>query len=111
MTTFGEKLKKLRIEHGISQKKMAGDIGTNQTRVSAWELREFAPSGDVLNVVARYYNVPMSSFFDEPTDATQGVSVAKYVNGLRLYSPGADARFTGYQEQAISVNDDIFDPD
>ena len=37
MNTFGEKLKELRMEKGLSQKALAEQLGCNQSMISFWE--------------------------------------------------------------------------
>ena len=44
MKTFGENLKKLRIENHLSQKDFANKMETTQQRVSEWECNKNEPS-------------------------------------------------------------------
>lgn len=44
MSTLGENIKKLRLDNGLSQKKFAELMSTNQQRVSEWECNKIEPS-------------------------------------------------------------------
>jgi transcriptional regulator with XRE-family HTH domain len=68
---FGEKLKGLRLALGKSQAEVAREIAEmfeeiriSQTSLSALEQRDTAPRQEVLEVLAQYYSVPITYFFD-----------------------------------------------
>ena len=44
MKTFGENLKKLRLENNLSQKDFANKMQTSQQRISEWECNKNEPS-------------------------------------------------------------------
>ena len=58
--TFGEKLRRLRKERGMSQEDLAGALGVSRQAVSRWELGEVA--ADTANVLA------VSQLFGVSTD-------------------------------------------
>lgn len=97
-TSFGQKLKDLRHKQDKSQedvvneiKSMFGDkIRMSQTTLSALEQRDSAPKEDVLEVLAEYYNVPITFFFDAEHP---NVDVKSYIDALRLYNPQDSRRF------------------
>ncbi len=58
MTPFGEKLRDLRAERGISQKEMAGAIGVSAAYLSALEHgRRGQPTWDKLQRIIQYFNI------------------------------------------------------
>ena len=62
---FGNKLKELRLNAGLTQKQLADQIGVTKSVVSFYELRERVPSPDVL--------IKLSSVFHVSTDFLLGV--------------------------------------
>lgn len=55
--TFGEKLKQLRKEMGLTQKQLADQLGVTKSVVSFYELRERTPSPEVLVKLAGIFHV------------------------------------------------------
>ncbi|MBQ8428568.1 MAG: helix-turn-helix transcriptional regulator [Clostridia bacterium] len=64
MKIFGERLKELRIEHGISQAKLAKTIGVSSGIVCLWETDQSEPTAPNL--------VKLADFFDVTTDYLLG---------------------------------------
>lgn len=54
---FGNKLKQLRTEAGLTQKQLAEQIGVTKSVISFYELRERTPSPDVLIRLASVFHV------------------------------------------------------
>lgn len=54
---FGSKLKELRTQAGMTQQQLATRIGVTKSVVSFYELKERAPSPDVLVKCARIFHV------------------------------------------------------
>lgn len=54
---FGEKLKELRIEKGLSQRKLGEILGVCNQTVSFWETGSREPDLDALKEIADYFNV------------------------------------------------------
>ena len=54
---LNEKIKKLRISHGISQVVLAKEIGVSKQCVSNWENDNILPSIDMLVRIAQYFRV------------------------------------------------------
>ena len=44
--SFGAQLRRLRMDAGLSQEELGAAIGTDQTRISAWENNKFRPQED-----------------------------------------------------------------
>ena len=65
MVDFGERLKKLRQEEGLSQQQLASKLGVTKSVISYYELRERYPSPEVL--------VKLSYIFHTSTDYLLGI--------------------------------------
>lgn len=59
--TFGENLRAIRMNTGISQTELAEALGVTQAAVSAWELGKKEPNFETCETIADYFNVPLSS--------------------------------------------------
>jgi len=57
LVDFGDKLKELRMQAGMTQRQLAALIGVTKSVISFYELRERAPSPDVLVKLARIFHV------------------------------------------------------
>ena len=57
MNTFGERLKELRTEKGLSQKALAKQLGCNQSMVSFWENGVNEPTENAIRKVALFFEV------------------------------------------------------
>lgn len=55
--TFGEKLKKLRTQHNLTQEELAGKIYVTRTAVSKWESDRGYPNIDSLKAIARFFSI------------------------------------------------------
>ena len=65
MVDFGDKLKKLRQQEGLSQQQLADRLGFTKSVISYYELHERFPSPDVL--------IKLSSIFHVSTDYLLGL--------------------------------------
>ena len=65
MVDFGNKLKKLRVDAGITQQQLATRLGITKSVVSYYELQERYPSPDIL--------IKISSIFHVSTDYLLGL--------------------------------------
>ena len=57
MTKFGNRLKELRKEKGISQQKLALEIHYSQSVVCDWENNKMDPAASAIVAVADYFGV------------------------------------------------------
>lgn len=71
---FGDKLKQLRLESGLTQKQLAEQIGITKSVVSFYELRERTPSPDVLVKLAGIFHV--SADYLLGIDKTKSIDVS-----------------------------------
>lgn len=54
--SFGDKLKQLRLQAGLTQKQLAEQIGVTKSVVSFYELRERTPSPEILVKLAAVFH-------------------------------------------------------
>lgn len=54
---FGQRLKKLRLEHGWTQEALAKQLGFVKSTVSQWESGDRIPSEDILRQLADVFGV------------------------------------------------------
>ena len=59
MTNIAEKLKNLRIEHGLSQEKLAEQLMVSRQAVSKWENGETLPDMENMIALAKLYNTSL----------------------------------------------------
>ncbi len=62
---FGKTLKSLRIEKGLSQKKLGEALKVVNQTISFWENGSREPDLDTLLEIAHYFEVPISYLIDE----------------------------------------------
>ena len=62
MESFRERLKELRAEKKISQKKLAKIIGTNNSSICDWERGRSEPSGEMIIKICDYFEVSADYF-------------------------------------------------
>ncbi len=62
---FGKKLKELRVEKGLSQKKLGEVFGVCNQTVSFWESGSREPNLDDLLQIARFFEVLVDYLLDE----------------------------------------------
>lgn len=76
---FAQRLKRLRIESGISQIKVAEQIGVSNTTLSQYESGKRMPCFDVLCALAKLYSVTTDFLLGaEERDETQPLSIAEW---------------------------------
>lgn len=78
---FGNRLKQLRLQAGLTQKQLAEQIGVTKSVVSFYELRERTPSPEVL--------IKFSSIFHVSTDYLLGIERGKSLDITGLDSEEA----------------------
>ena len=93
MSYFSEKIRKLRIEAGLTQKVIADEIGISQGNYSALENGKFDPSLKTLIELAEYYDI----LVDELLMSTRFV-----VKPLT-----EEAEFIGKKYDMLTVHDQI----
>lgn len=59
MGNFGERLKEMRKEEGLSQWKLAQKVGLTHTAIGHWERNERVPNLQAVIILARYFKVTL----------------------------------------------------
>lgn len=62
---FGKVLCELRLEKGISQRKLGEDLGVVNQTISFWENGKREPDMDTLLKIAKYFNVSLEYLFGQ----------------------------------------------
>ena len=57
METFGQRLKKLRIDKGVGQVELSKKIGVGKSIISLWELDRCEPTLTKLVALSKFFNV------------------------------------------------------
>ena len=64
MSHFSERLKSLRQQSSITQAQLADDLSVTKSLISMYESGQRLPSFEMLEAIADYFNVPLSSLVD-----------------------------------------------
>ena len=59
-----EKIKELRLNRGVSQKKLAESIGVAQSSINYWEKGQRTPSVTAAQKLADYFNITLDELYD-----------------------------------------------
>lgn len=62
---IGEKIKELRLEHGISQAVLAKNIGVSQKAVDYWERGVNEPKASYVITLVHFFGTSFDEFFSE----------------------------------------------
>ena len=62
---FGKKLKELRIENGLSQQKLANELGFCNQTISFWETGSREPDLDTLLKIANYFEISVGELLQD----------------------------------------------
>ncbi len=62
MENFGEKLKELRIEKGLTQKELATELGNAQSAIFYWETNKQEPTISALKKLCKFFEVSADYF-------------------------------------------------
>lgn len=79
-----EKIKELRLNSGISQKKLADAIGVAQSSINYWEKGQRTPSVSAAQKLADYFNITLDELYD--IDNTE--DMPKTINTLAAHFDG-----------------------
>ena len=63
--SIGERIKELRIEHGLSQMQFAKHIGVSQKAVDYWERGVNEPKASYIIAIVKSFGVTYDEFFNE----------------------------------------------
>ncbi len=54
---FGETLKELRTDHGLSQQQLADELKISQSAIAKWELSKTEPVASMIVKLAKFFDV------------------------------------------------------
>ena len=94
---FGTRLKELRKQNGLTQQQLAESVGVTKSVISFYELKERAPSPDVLT--------KLSYIFHVSTDYLLGIERNKTVDVTGLSDEDIYARYDQYQDETDTLMD------
>ena len=96
---FGNKLKELRMQNGLTQQQLATQLGVTKSVISFYERQERTPSPEVLRKMAAIFRV--SSDFLLDIDRLILCEEKTIKNKFRLWNELHSLFFTTYQENLI----------
>ncbi|MCY3832084.1 MAG: helix-turn-helix transcriptional regulator [Chloroflexi bacterium] len=117
MGYFGGRLRSLRRRMGKTQLEVAyelkqahPDLAISQANVSHWEKRDAPPRSDILSILAGYFGVHVSYFFDDTAETYEARKpmIASYLKSLQGERDLADG-FLLHTEDNSSGNQEILD--
>ena len=80
---IGQKIRELRTQAGLSQEKLASELGVAANTVSRWETGTYKTTPEDLDKLARYFQVPISCFFpDLEGESARVTALASATGGL-----------------------------
>ena len=82
---IGNRIRELRTGWGgtgISQEELAEAIGTTANTISRWETATYKPSISDLDMLAQFFNVPISAFFPAIQPSSQINALLTATRGL-----------------------------
>ena len=98
---FGDILRQLRLERGLSQDELAALLGTTKQVISRYETKKRVPRLSVVSDFAEKLGVPLSALSGEtPLMPPEMLPVGGRRRGEPIYKPGDGTEF-------ISVEDDL----
>ena len=89
---IGSRLKKLRMERGLTQKGLAAKIkdGVDYTYIGKIERGQQLPSLKVLQGISETFSVPIGSFFRDEPDTVVYVNCPAELGDIALYEKGRE---------------------
>ena len=89
---IGSRLKKLRMERGLTQKELAAKIkdGVDYTYIGKIERGQQLPSLKVLHGISESFSVPIASFFRDDPDTVVYVNCAAELGDITRYEKGRE---------------------
>lgn len=62
---FGKRLRELRLDKNISQRKLGKDLNVCNQTISFWEIGSREPDLDMLLLISRYFDVSVDSLLND----------------------------------------------
>jgi repressor LexA len=109
---FGEQLRGLRLQHGMTQQRLAELLGCGNSTISMYEAGKREPDFETLEAIADVFNVPMSRLMGD-TDRGNCAAISgilpirrKHVPLLGDIAAGVPIYAEEQHETYVAVNDD-----
>ena len=80
---FANKLKDLRMQHGLTQAQLAKELGIGMSTIGMYESDIRKPSFEVLTRIANYFNVSIDYLISEDTN-NNVMKLASIINSLSI---------------------------
>lgn len=80
---FANKLKELRMQHGLTQAQLAKELGIGMSTIGMYESDIRKPSFEVLTRIANYFNVSIDYLISEDTN-NNVMKLASIINSLSI---------------------------
>ena len=79
------RLKKLRLQDGLSQQKMSDLLGVSRSTVAMWEIGASEPDNNTLGKIAEHFNVSVDYLLGLSDDPHQAISNDDVKNAIDEY--------------------------
>ena len=99
-----EKIRELRLNNNISQKKLADAIGVAQSSINYWEKGQRTPSVDAAQRLADYFNITLDELYD-----INDISVASNKSKKGVFDKFLDILKSDYEDDEYVEYGDIVD--
>jgi transcriptional regulator, XRE len=65
MLKFGDKIKALRKQKGITQAQLKNELHVSLSTIGMYETNKIQPSPDMLNAIAKYFEISLDELFED----------------------------------------------
>lgn len=80
---FGQKLKKLRIKHNLTQQQVGDIIGFGRSTIAGYETKGKEPSLDKLALLANYFKISADYFLDIETESIDNLQHQEEIDNTK----------------------------
>lgn len=119
--SFGKNLKKLRLEHHLTQEELSKATGINRSNLAMYEKDNRCPQVEKLQILANYFGVDMNTLLADGSDpASQLGEVARSAGGvplspddlrlldrLRRLTPAGRAKIASYTDYILMEEETV----
>lgn len=78
------RIKELRKAKGITQQKMANDLGLSRSAISMYEIEASEPDFDTIRRIADYFDVSLDYLMGRDTNLSEPLSIPPALEGIPL---------------------------
>lgn len=108
MKIFGERLKEMRIQKGITQKQAAYDMGMTFSAMSQYETGKRTPKNDILVKLATYFGVSVDYLLGmDKSPVKQYSYISPIQDGQVVSSPETHKYEATLSDEGKSINSDL----